>query len=137
MTLGKLRDSDIGHWLLGDDGQAVRLIRIHGPILLVQTKNGRVYWPVHDIERRINEEEAKKILGNFEKMEMIPVKKKKLVQPYKRVIRTDLTGKEVTFPSIKEAALQSGVSAPTVSMVCNGIKENVRGYTFRFENQNY
>lgn len=133
MVLGRLRDSDIGNWLRTDDGQAVRLVTIYGPIVLVQTSNGRVYWPIQDIECRISEDEARRILGDANQVQNVPVKKKKLVKPYKRVIRTDPEGIETLFTSIKEAAAQSGVSASSVSKACYEINKKVGGYAFRFE----
>lgn len=134
MNLGRLRDSDIGHWLRTDDGQAVRLIKINGPLLHVQTSKGRAYWPIHDIDRRISEEEAMILSGGTISDEDILLKKRKIVQPYKRVVRLDANGVEVVFASIKEAAEQSGISSSSVSNVCYERKKTAGGYVFRFEN---
>ena len=134
MVLGKLKDSDVGHWLRADDGQVVRLLRIQGPLLLVQTKEGNVYWPVHDIKGKISDDEAMQLTGGTVKE--TPVKRKRITQPYKRVVRTDADGKEVVFASIKEAAERSGVSCGSISLACYGKKKKktTGGYIFRFEN---
>lgn len=134
MNLGRLRDSDIGHWFRTDDGQAVRLIKINGPLLHVQTSKGRVYWPIHDIDRRISEEEAMMLSGVTISNEDILLKKRRIVRPYKSVVRLDANGVEMVFASIKEAAEQSGVSSSSVSNVCYKKKKTAGGYVFRFEN---
>lgn len=133
MQVGKLRDGDIGHYLLTDDGQMVKLVSILGPLLLVRTSAGRVYWPVHDIDRRAKEHEVTaELLAEIEG-EKKPKGKPKVTREAKRVIRTDSDGNEKMYGSMKAAAVDSGISQTSVRNLCIGVYHSMNGYSFRFE----
>lgn len=133
MQVGKLRDGDIGHHLLTTDGQVVRLISILGPLLLVATRTGRVYWPVHDIDRRAKESEVDAELQSQAKTSVSLNDTPKATREPKRVIRTDSEGNEKLYTSMKAAAADSGISWTSVRNLCIGAYSSMNGYRFRFD----
>lgn len=133
MNLGKLRDYDIGRWFVTDDGQVAQLLKVWGALTLIQIGKSRVYWPIHDIERRASDEEVARATGSRRiRIETKP-KETKVYRLCRHVVRTDRDGNEETFRSLKEAASGSGLSPSTVSNICTGKRQEYKGFRFRYE----
>ena len=62
MRLGQISKEDIGRWLLLDDGRTMQLIGLNYGLLYCQATDGRWWIPIHDVVKRISEEDANEII---------------------------------------------------------------------------
>lgn len=137
MTLNRITDGDVGRLYQTNDGQMLRVLRVYGPLIYGQMESGRVYYPIHDIQKRITEVEPnpprrKKYEMKEEPKEKKPRGNKNMAKPV-TAIAPD--GTVHSFPSLTDASNAIGISAACISAACRGTRETAAGYICKYENQ--
>ena len=136
MTINRITDGDVGRLFQTNDGQMLRVLRVHGPLIYGQMESGRVYYPIHDIQKRITEVEPKPPRRKkYEQEEEEPVEKKprgnkNLAKPV-TAIAPD--GTVYRFESLTDASNCIGISAACISATCRGLREKAAGYVCKYE----
>lgn len=134
MHINKITIGDVGRWYQGEDGEVLLVKKVYGAMIYVQTPKGNVYYPIHDIVRRITEEEAHRIMAEdgFGKPE-VGIKPRRMSKCAKRVIAITPKGDERVFESISSAAAEMGISQVSISESCRGVRKTAGGHDWRFE----
>lgn len=133
MNINRITDGDVGRLFQTNDGQMLRVIRVYGPLIFGQMESGKVYYPIHDILRRVTEvapsQPRKKKYE--EKAEPEEKKPRGNLSAAKRVVAIDPDGVEHVFNSASEASRTIGISPSGISAACRKHCK-AAGYTCRY-----
>lgn len=134
MHINKITIGDVGRWYQAEDGLVMQVLHVYGPMIHVQSPQGKIYYPIHDIARRITEEDAHRIMAEdgFRKPDK-GIKPKRISKWAKRVIAVTSKGDERVFESISLAAAEMGISQASISEACRGNRKSAGGLSWRFE----
>jgi len=138
MTINRITDGDVGRLYQTNDGQILRVLRVYGPLIYGQMESGKVYYPIHDIQKRLTEVEPKvprrkkyKEEG-AEPNEKKPRGNKNMAKPVTGIAPD---GTEHRFPSLTDASNAIGISAACISAACRGLRNTAAGYIWKYDNQ--
>lgn len=134
MNINRITDGDVGRLFQTNDGQMLRVIRVYGPLIFGQMESGKVYYPIHDILRRVTEvtpsqPRKKKYEEKAEPEEKRP---RGNLSAAKRVTVIDPDGVKQVFCSASEASRAIGVSPGCISTACRR-RSKAAGYTCIYE----
>lgn len=134
MNINRITDGDVGRLFQTNDGQMLRVIRVYGPLIFGQMESGKVYYPIHDILRRVTEvAPSPPRKKKYEEKEECKEKKRKgNMSAAKRVTLVDQDGVKQVFCSASEASRAIGVSPGCISTACRR-RSKAAGYTCFYE----